>query len=150
MCQLLKRIDNGGYTLLESLLHLIIFAVFAQLILLFFLWKSPIEQIYTNKSTTAWELFAMDLQENLSDIRQFEIHDGSRGIRVRNQKDVAIDIEQRNGVIRKRTSQEGHVPLLTDIYSAIFSFDGATLLVEVTMADGTRKERDFAIGLNSE
>lgn len=149
MYQLLKE-DNRGYTLMESLLHLVIFAIFAQLFLLFFLWKEPIERHHMDKTNTAWELFALDLQADLVDIRTFALHDDRQGLQVRNGHDELIDIERTNNVIRRRKDGEGHVPLLTEMHSVHFTESGEYLHVEVTLQDGTRKERSFAIGYNPE
>ena len=57
--------NDRGYTLIESLFQLVLFALFVQLFLLFFYWKAPIERQYTNMSSGAWELFAVDLQDVL-------------------------------------------------------------------------------------
>ena len=59
MSPLLRTKEEKGYTFIESLFQLIIFVTFAHLFILFFLWKAPIEQQYTNMSDGAWELFAV-------------------------------------------------------------------------------------------
>jgi len=112
---------------------------------LFFLWKSPIEQNYTHLSHTEWELFVVDLQEELEDIYEVEVHVGSRGIFFINQRGK-INVGQNNGVVRKTVDGLGHIPLLTNVYSTIFTLNGTVLVVDVILQDGTRKERDFAIG----
>lgn len=137
--------NQRGYTLIESLFQLAIFAVFVQLLVLFFLWKSPIEKQYSSMTNTAWELFVVDMQAALIDVHKFDIHANSRGLQLVNNRGV-IDIEQNHNVIRKKVDGLGHVPFLTDVQSTIFTFDGTTLLIDVTMLDGTRKERDFAVG----
>ena len=131
-------------------MHLVIFAVFAQLFLLFFLWKEPVERQHMDKTNTAWELFALDLQAELIDIRTFAIHDNKQGFQVHDRDNQVIDIERTNNVIRKRKDGEGHVPLLTEMQSVQFKEDGMHLHVDVTMQDGTRKERSFALGYYSE
>ncbi|MBO1915310.1 hypothetical protein J4G37_62090, partial [Microvirga sp. 3-52] len=60
-----------GYTFIESLFQLIVFVTFAHLFVLFLLWKAPIEQHYTNMSDGAWELFALDLQASIIDVKEF-------------------------------------------------------------------------------
>jgi competence protein ComGF len=141
--------EEKGYTFIESLFQLIVFVIFAHLFVLFFLWKAPIEQQYTNMSDGAWELFALDLQASIVDVKEFNVHLGGRGIRFVTDRG-RIDVEQNNTVIRKAIDGQGHVPFLTGVHSVYFTLNDPVVSVTVTMLDGTRKERDFAIGLNSE
>lgn len=137
--------NQCGYTLIESLFQLLVFVAFMHLFVLFFFWKAPIENQYSLMSNTGWELFAADIQAALIDLDDFEVYANQRGIKFKNDRGV-IDIEQRNGVIRKKVDGLGHIPFLTHVQSANFTVEGVTLVVDVTMLDGTRKERDFAIG----
>lgn len=136
---------DGGFTLLESIVQVMIFALFAQLFLLFFYWKGPIERQYTDHSSIAWEMFAADFQDELTALHAIEVHSNGNGIRFKTDRGL-IAIEQRNQVIRKSIDGLGHVPFLTDISSAQFTLNHPTLVVQVVMQDGTRKERDFTIG----
>lgn len=54
MHRIRRLASQEGYTLLECILQVMIFALFAQLFLLFFYWKGPIERQYTEHSATAW------------------------------------------------------------------------------------------------
>ena len=148
MSPLLRTKKEKGYTFIESLFQLIIFVTFAHLFILFFLWKAPIEQQYTNMSDGAWELFAVDFQASIVDVNEFNVHPGGRGIRFVTDRG-RIDIEQRNTMIRKAIDGQGHIPFLTDVYSVYFILNDPVVSVTVTMLDGTRKERDFAIGFTS-
>ena len=148
MSPLLKTKEEKGYTFIESLFQLIVFVIFAQLFILFFLWKAPIEQQYTNMTNGAWELFAVDFQASIVDVREFNVHQGGRGIRFVTDRG-RIDIEQRNTMIRKAIDGQGHIPFLTNVHSVYFTLNEPILSVTVTMLDGTRKERDFAIGFIS-
>lgn len=145
----LLRIDNDrGFTLIESILQLMIFVVFIHLVILFIFWKEPIERQYNNMSDADWELFVVDLQDSIIDVEDFRIHDDKRGLEFVTGRG-RIDIEYRNGVIRKRIDGLGHIPFLTEVNKTQFTFDGIRLSVDVTMLDGTRRERTFAVGLNS-
>lgn len=148
MRRLLVIDNNQGYSLIESLFQLIIFAAFVQLFVLFFYWKEPIEREYTDMTNSSWELFSVDLQAALTDVERISVNGGGRGIGFFTNRG-RIDIEQRNTVIRKAIDGLGHIPLLTEVYSAYFTLEDETLHIDVTMLDGTRKERDFAVGLNS-
>lgn len=137
--------NENGYTLLETIFQVMIFALFAQLFLLFFQWKAPIERLYTNRSEIQWELFAADFQQELTELYYIEIIRAGDGIRMQTERGL-ITIEEKNKVIRKTIDGQGHVPFLTEVTSAAFTLNEPTLLVTVTMQDGTQKERDFTIG----
>ena len=139
--------DNRGFTLIESIFQLVIFVAFIHLVILFIFWKEPIEQQYVNMSDTAWEMFVVDLQVSIVDVEEFNVHEDSRGIQFLTGRG-RIDIEYRNGVIRKRIDGLGHIPFLTEVHTSQFSFDGMRLSVDITMLDGTRRERVFAVGHN--
>ncbi|MHA6259505.1 competence type IV pilus minor pilin ComGF [Sporosarcina sp. CAU 1771] len=146
MCRLDKRLADGGYTFIESLFQLLILAVFAQFFLLFFFWKAPIEQKYSELSALDWELFAVDMQQLLSDVEEISVFPNRRGITLLNERGVII-IEQGTAVIRKRVYGKGYVPFLTNVHSVRFSLDGFVLLADVTLLDGTKRERGFTVGI---
>ncbi|WP_438310727.1 competence type IV pilus minor pilin ComGF [Sporosarcina sp. FA9] len=149
MSRLLKPFNQSGYTLIESLFHLIISAIFLQLFVLFFFWKAPIEATYSDVNSMEWELFAIDLQKLLVEVQEIETISGNMGIQFLT-GDNSIRVEKSSSVIRKRTNQVGHVPLLTGIQSVIFSLTEINLIVHVIMQDGTQRERSFAVGDYSE
>lgn len=147
MRRILSR--DCGYTLLESLFQLIIFTTFAHLLITFFLWKAPIERQYGNMSTSEWELFSANIQKEIANVSEFSVYPSENGIVMRTSHG-RINFEHENGVIRKRVDGQGHVPFLTKVSTTKFTQSGTALFVEVTFFDGTRKERDFAIGLYSQ
>ena len=149
MCRLLRKSNESGYTLIESLFQLMIFVILAQFILLFFVWKQPIDRFYANSSLTEWELFSVEFQQILTNVQEFEVQNGVNGIRIKNIQGV-IYFEQNNDVIRKRVHGTGHVPYLTNVESIIFELNEHTLLTNVTFSNGTRKERGFVVGLYPE
>ena len=145
MCGSMRKLDERGYTLLESIFQLLIMAAFIHLFVLFFLWKGPIEQQYSDYSSTEWELFSADLQQLLADVSEIRLMSNGKAIRLRRNQET-IDIEQSGTVIRKRVGGDGHVPLFTGIHSATYTFDGKALTAFVTMQDGSVKVRGFAVG----
>ncbi|KAA0966051.1 hypothetical protein FQ087_07310 [Sporosarcina sp. ANT_H38] len=141
----MKIFDEHGYTFLESIFQLIIMTVFIHLFILFFFWKGPIEQQYTDYSSTEWELFSADLQHLLSDVSEIRVVNNGRTIRLKNNRGL-IDIEQSGTVIRKRVDITGHIPLVTEVKMVTFTFDGLTVTAYVTMLNDTVKVRSFAVG----
>lgn len=146
MRSFMKMPNEQGYTFLESIFQLIIMTIFIHLFLLFFFWKGPIEQRYTDYSSTEWELFSADLQYLLSDVSEIRLTNSGRTIRLKNSRGL-IDIEQSGTVIRKRVAETGHIPLVTGVKAVTFTFDGMTMTAHVTMLNDSVKVRGFAVGL---
>jgi competence protein ComGF len=141
----MKMPDERGYTFLESIFQLIIMSLFIHLFLLFFFWKGPIEQRYSDYSSTEWELFSADLQYLLSDVSEIRLLNGGRTIRLKNNRGL-VDIEQSGNVIRKRVDETGHIPLVTGVKEATYTFDGMTIIARVKMLNDSVKIRGFAVG----
>ena len=139
--------NENGYTLLESILQLLIMITFIHLFVLFFFWKAPIEQSYGDYKLTEWELFSADLQVILSEVNYFKLLDNGFSLK---KNGTTYQITQSGSVIRQQKSGEGHIPLLTGVQSALYSFDGIYLNITATMLDDTVKERSFAVGLVTE
>lgn len=149
MRSLLNQNAEGGYTLIEHLLQLLILSVFLQLIITFFYWKAPLEEQYKDLTLREWELFSAELQSQLSNITHIEVLESGRGIRFKNNRGV-IDIEQSTHLIRKQVDRLGFTPLLTNIKSSYFTIEGNTVHLDVTWVNGIRRERWLVIGLYSE
>jgi len=126
MSRFLECLNERGYTLFESIFQLIIFAMFAQLVVLFFLWKVPIERNYSQMSNSEWELFAVDLQKELIGVYEFEVYLDGRGIRLLNDRG-RIDVDFGNAVIRKKINGVGHIPFLTAVQNASFKNVGPSV-----------------------
>ncbi len=137
--------EEAGYTLFEAILQVVIFALFAQLFVLFFYWKAPIDQQYHNRSVMAWEMFAADFQDEISLVKSIEVIRAGDGIRFQTSRGT-ITIEEKNQVIRKSIGGLGHVPLITEVVRTNFTLNDPILAVEVLMQDGTEMERDFIVG----
>lgn len=141
--------NESGYSLLEALFQLLIMGIFLHFVVLFFYWKLPVERQLQDYYATEWELFAIDLQALLIDVEDFNVLWGDRVISFTNERGK-IEVGQSNSVIRKLTNSAGHIPLFTNVASVSFTREGHELNVEVTMLDGRKRERRFAIGFRQE
>ena len=137
-----------GFTLLESLFQLLIAAAFLHLVVLFLFFKDSVHERMANSDLIEWELFMVDLQQDLAAVESMTFN--------RNGTQVAIiptgggrHIEYRsvNGVIVRRMDQQGHVPLLTSVDSAVFTPHKEELSVAVVLSDGTERTRRVAVGM---
>lgn len=148
MCEPMKNLDEKGFSLFESIIHLMIFSILIQLTVLFFYWKAPIETSYQNDFLGEWELFSLELQQLLEEV-EFVAVPTSTSVSFATERGlVTIQVYQR--LIRKLVNGQGHVPLLIGVKSCEFIVDGNRLHVSVEKVDGTKKERTFAIGLYTE
>jgi len=149
MHKVLRNRNELGYSFLEALFQLMIMGIFLQFVVLFFYWKTPIERQLQDYYSTEWELFAIDLQALLVNVEDFNVLMGDRAISFTNERGK-IEVGQNNYVIRKLTYSTGHIPLFTNVSSVVFTQYGHELNVEVTMLDGRKRERRFAIGFRQE
>lgn len=140
---------ESGYSLIESVFQLLILGIFVQFIVLFFMWKAPIESRIADYYATEWELFAIEMQEMLAEVTTFNVMAGDRGITFTTDRGE-IEIGQRGAVIRKTVYQQGYIPLYTNVARVVFSRHDEELHMEVTMLDGRIRERRFVIGLQQE
>lgn len=140
----IKLGNESGYTLLESILQLLIMIIFIHLFVLFFFWKGTIDRSYGDYKLTEWELFSAELQIILSEVDDFNL--AEKGFSFKKNTNT-YQINQSGSVIRQQKLGDGHIPLLTGVQTTHFSFDGIYLTVTATMLDDTVKERSFAVGL---
>lgn len=141
----MRKLNDRGYTFMESIFQLLVLIVFVHFLLLFFSWKGAIEEQYEDYSTREWELFAAELQQMLAEVSEIRLPLRS-SMQFKNERG-SITIEQSGAVIRKRVGGEGHVPLLTNVRSVSFTFDGVEMTVAVTFVDHSVKRRGFVVGL---
>ncbi|PIC84784.1 hypothetical protein CSV73_02505 [Sporosarcina sp. P1] len=148
MCESMMQLNEKGYSLVESIIHLLIFMMLIQLTVLFFYWKAPVDNVYHGDLLGEWELFSLELQELLEKVTVVE-EVKSTLITFHTQKG-SITIQQYDKMLRKVVNGTGHVPLLMNVKSSKFTVKDSELKLAVEMKDGMRKERTFAIGLYQE
>ncbi|WP_158233740.1 competence type IV pilus minor pilin ComGF [Sporosarcina sp. P3] len=144
----MKKTNEKGYSLVESIVHLLIFMMLIQFAVLFFYWQAPTEKVYQGDLLGEWELFSLELQELLEEVSVVEEVKPTR-ITFHTERGI-ITIQQYNKMLRKVVDGTGHVPLLMNVNSSTFTVKDSELKLTVEMQDGMRKERTFAIGLYQE
>ncbi|PIC88010.1 hypothetical protein CSV72_02345 [Sporosarcina sp. P20a] len=145
MCEYMKRLNEKGYSLVESIIHLLIFTMLIQFTILFFYWQAPVEKVYQGDLLGEWELFSLELQELLEVVTVVEEVKPTR-LTFHTKRGI-ITIQQYDEMLRKVVNGTGHVPLLMNVKSSKFTLKDSELKLVVEMKDGMRKERTFAIGL---
>ena len=148
MYQMRKLTNESGFTLLESLFHLLITIAFLHLIVLFLLFKDVTHNQLTDSLTTEWELFMVDIQADLSAVQSIKVTQNGTMLTANMMNEAKLaEYTNVGGVLRRRLASQGHVPLLTHVQSVEFIEEGPLLNVLVTLQDGTKRQRRVAIGL---
>ena len=119
MRRLMNSFNEQGYTFIESIFQLIIMAIFVHLFLLFFFWKTPIDNNMPRCHLLIGNCLLLIYSSFYLMSNVLEVYPIGRGITLNKRKRL-IDIEQGTGVIRKRVDGQGHIPLLTDVREAIY------------------------------
>ncbi|ARD46808.1 hypothetical protein SporoP37_00595 [Sporosarcina sp. P37] len=144
----MKGLNDKGFSLVESIIHLLIFSVIIQMTVLFFYWQAPVEKVYQEELLGEWELFSLELQELLKEVESItEPTKTSFAFRTERGR---ITIQHYDKMLRKLVDGAGHVPLLMNVKNCNFTVLDDQLHIVVVMLNGVRKERTFAIGKNSE
>ena len=141
--------QEAGYTMLESLFHLVIMITFLHLFVLLFFWKLSIDRQFGTNSAMEWELFSAEMQNLLEKVEMIEVSGDGRILRLVNERGL-ITLGLSGTVLRKSVDIKGHIPLYTDVQSVEFAFDGTMLLTQATMRNGESRERRFAVGIYPE
>lgn len=137
--------DERGYTLVESILQLVILLLMVQCMVLLFYWKISIDNHIGTQTFRQFELFSIELQQILESVEKIEIQNGRRRLQVQNELKYLI-VEQSGTVIRQRSDKGGHIPLFVDIRDMQLMIDGQQLHVEIITTQGQELKRTFVIG----
>lgn len=150
----LSRLNwNGGFTLVESLMHLVMFLIFAQLIFLLFIYLYERLNIYPKVEEFEWNFFVLDLNYyfDRSTVIRVGLNEKNRPIIVfsdpNNNTSSTNYILFESNYIYKSSPLGGLEYLLTYVKNARFELQGDVLKVIVEMESGKRKEKEFIVEL---
>ncbi|AXH99020.1 hypothetical protein DV702_04295 [Sporosarcina sp. PTS2304] len=141
----MKKLNEKGFSLFESMIHLLLFTILIQLTIVFYFWKAPVQVVYQEELLSDWEVFSLEVQEMLEEVSIVEAPTAT-SVSFYNERGK-ITLQTYKQMIRKLVNGDGHVPLLVDLASCQFSIDNNQLTIAVKKTDGTTKEGTFAIGL---
>ena len=137
----LKKSDESGYMLLNSLLDLAVLLTLLPLIALFFVFvRSYSEDI--DRRHLEWQLFAVDFQTYLIGIDSIEVINNGGGIRIM-QQETEYDIESYTTLIRKQKFRLGHEVMLTGLEHCYFRLEGKRLFVNAKFSSGITKRAEY-------
>ena len=140
---------EGGFTFIEALFQLIVFTIFAQIIVLVFMWFNQFQTIDKMKDHINWELFVFDINNYLLNASEFSIYPSGVGFKVTaDLYDVEKEyiIGKSSSYIRKTVASSGGYELmLVGVETAHFSLNGGKMILRVTMENGIERERTFIV-----
>jgi len=137
-------LNERGYTFVESILQLIIFALFAEVFVLIMLWTGHFQSTALTKEHTEWELFVNDLLNYVAVSQKVEVVQKGHGIRV-TQLERVVEVEQYEQLIRKQVDGLGHEPMLIGVKSVEFNLQQTKLFLKVEFLNGLQKEREIIV-----
>ncbi|MEK4229926.1 competence type IV pilus minor pilin ComGF [Solibacillus sp. FSL H8-0538] len=145
-------LGDAGYTFIEAVFQLIVFMLFAQIVILIIMWFTQFQTIDKMKDQINWELFVFDVNQYLLHSKEFELLSRGAGIKVNahmfgEQKIYIIEKSEKH--IRKASTLGGNEIMLGFVDSATFSVNGNELLLQVTMKNGVKRERIFIVPTTS-
>lgn len=136
--------DQSGYTLLEGVLHLAVFMLFAQVLAGTMWWLSKTESTVTDATEIEWSLFIQYVDFYISDVESIRINNNSSGITVRkNKANYKVEIYQ--NLIRKQKDLEGHEQMLLNVKSLNIDMEGNLLRMKVNFLNELEKEHVFYV-----
>ncbi|MGX9135250.1 competence type IV pilus minor pilin ComGF [Rummeliibacillus sp. JY-2-4R] len=139
--RILSLKEEGGFTLLDSLLQLMILVLFAHFFLLFCTWYSQKSKGILNSSELQWELFAFQLQNELTEAEEIYYDKKSIHYFTENRGDVAVHAIGM-GELRR---DEGYQPLLFGIRDANFDYRNYVVNMSVYFANGDERSRVYIV-----
>lgn len=141
-----NKLNQNGFTLLEALIHLVIFIMFTSFIILFYSWINQLNISIFTKEHVSWEMFTYDFKNYFNDISEIAIDEGGRGIDITyTNSDETIQINQSNEVLRKQVERKGHVPMLVGVKNVEFNLEPGIVEIRVEFLNGLKKERTFFV-----
>jgi competence protein ComGF len=137
----MKRLGEGGFTLLNALLELMVLMIFLPLIALFFGYMIRFSA-EAEAQTAEWHLFTVDFQSYLHGVDSLEIINNGGGVRIVRDAEE-YDIELYDRFLRKQKFRQGHEIMLTDIRGCRFTVSGTKLTLRAEFYNGSVEEAEY-------
>ncbi|MFJ8236984.1 competence type IV pilus minor pilin ComGF [Ureibacillus sp. NPDC094379] len=140
------KLNQNGFTLLEALIHLVIFFMFTFFIGLFYSWTNQLNISIFTKEHLSWEMFTYDFENYFNDISEITINEDGKGIEITYMNaENKVQINQSNEVLRKQVEGRGHVPMLVGVKNVEFNLEQGFVEIRVEFLNGLKKERTFFV-----
>lgn len=135
--------DEKGFTLIESLFHLVVFMLFSTISVFVILWSRDLQDLYGMKNDINWELFVYDVHQYNQNSASGELLSSEKlRFEMLNDPDNRLFlIEKSTEHIRKRSNKGGNEIMLPNVQSLSYEQYGNEIRMKVVMSDGKLRER---------
>lgn len=135
--------DEKGFTLIESLFHLVVFMLFSTISVFVILWSRDLQDLYRMKNDINWELFVYDVHQYNQNSASGELLSSEKlRFEMLNDPDNRLFlIEKSTEHIRKRSNKGGNEIMLPNVQSLSYEQYGNEIRMKVVMSDGKLRER---------
>ncbi|MBS4176355.1 competence type IV pilus minor pilin ComGF [Lederbergia citrea] len=134
--------NQTGFTLIEAMMVMVILSIVMGLIPLVFQGFAAIDRTIAVEEDYEWNLFLIQLRDELRDHDRLLIYKNRIFIEKHNQ---SILYESYGDVLRRRVNNLGHEIVLQKINTIRFSENGQVLFLNVDFLSGTKEEAQFFI-----
>ncbi|SDM86929.1 Competence protein ComGF [Psychrobacillus sp. OK028] len=145
----MKIRDQSGYTLLEGILHLAIFMLFAQVLAGTMWWLTKTETAVTDTTEIEWALFIQYVDSFITDLESIRVNDTNSGIIIK-KNHINYKVEHYKDLIRKQKNWEGHEQMLLNVNSLFVELEGNVLRLKVNFVNDIEKEQVFYVTYHTE
>lgn len=143
-----QRLNQSGYTLLNSLFQVIVFMLMAQLLLMILIIYFQETSLRDARDEIEWQLFVADTNIYFERAHSVTLKDDGKTIVFWDplgKKSVEYLFAIRNLHIAKASANGGHEIVLAHIEWAKFELNDGVLSLTVIMQTGEKKVRSFAV-----
>ncbi|MFJ7826775.1 competence type IV pilus minor pilin ComGF [Psychrobacillus sp. NPDC096623] len=145
----MKISDQSGYTLLEGILHLAVFMLFAQVLAGIMWWLTKTESAVTDTTEIEWALFIQYVDSYITDLDSIRVNDTNSGIMIK-KNHINYKVELYKDLIRKQKNWEGHEQMLLNVNSLFVELEGNALRLKVNFVNDIEKEHVFYVTYHTE
>lgn len=146
MCAILKMKirDQSGYTLLEGILHLAVFMLFAHVLAGTMWWITNTEVNVTDTTEVEWAMFIQYVDSYLTDVDSIIITNNSNGFQIR-KGELIYKVDTYKNLVRKQKNWDGHEQMLLDVKTLFVEMEGNLLRMKVNFLNDVEKEHAFYV-----
>ncbi|MEK3890747.1 competence type IV pilus minor pilin ComGF [Bacillus sp. FSL K6-3431] len=140
--------NDSGFTLLESILSMLILMTIMTILPLIFYAFSAIDRSVNVEDDFEWNLFLIQFRNEVKNADRLIIY--SNRVFIDKPEQQSIYYEQYGTSIRRRVNNFGHEIVLQELKKAKFEKDEGALLLQVEFLNGTNEEARISIPVMEE
>jgi len=144
----MKISNQLGYTLLEGILHLAVFMLFAKVLVATMWWLTNTEASVTDSTEIEWALFIQYVDSYLTEVDSIEI-ENLNNLTIRNDK-TTYKVGLYKNLVRKQKNGDGHEQMLVNVESLFVTMEDKLLQIKVNFLNGIEKEHAFYVTFSTE